>query len=120
MPKLIVAFGPASIVTFALTALRALTRPAPTERSKTLLPTDFAVLISADLISAGVHFGLACLTSAATPATTGVAIEVPLNQATPSVLPEAADTMSTPGAASSGFSARSPQRGPPDENSATV
>src|SRR4030042_33281 len=55
-----------------------------------------------------------------TPAMCGVAIEVPLNVMASVPVPALADEIENPGAARSGLSARSPWRGPRDENSETT
>ena len=72
----------------------------------------------AALICSAFHFGCACRVSAATPATCGADIEVPDSVSGPLPVPTPADTVETPGAVISGFSALSPLRGPADENDA--
>src|SRR5215213_3207012 len=77
--------------------------------------------MSADLISAGDHVGCASLSRAATPATCGLAIDVPLSRSNDRpVSGETAARMSTPGAATSGLRMSPPALvlGPRDENSA--
>src|SRR5690348_5020201 len=83
-----------------------------------------AVVISADLTSAGVHAGWACRSSAATPATCGLDMDVPDSPS--NRLPwwpegDTAATMSTPGAVRSGLiKLPSPTiAGPTLENAAT-
>jgi hypothetical protein len=66
------------------TSLASVTAPAtfncPAPCSKVLKPLSCcAVYIISALIMFGVSFGLICMSSAAEPATTGVAIEVPLS-----------------------------------------
>ncbi len=55
------------------------------------------------------------MTRAATPATCGVAIDVPESTRTSLPVPMPAATMLTPGAVTSGLRALSPKRGPQDE-----
>src|SRR5215213_4259486 len=77
--------------------------------------------MSADLISAGDHVGCASLSRAATPATCGLAIDVPLRRSNDRPLSgETAARMSTPGAATSGLRMSPPELvlGPREENSA--
>ena len=59
------------------------------------------------------------MTSAATPATCGVAIDVPERISKPLPVPDAVDTVDTPGAVTPGRSTLSPIRGPADEKLAT-
>src|SRR5262245_63262834 len=72
----------------------------------------------ADLIAAVFHFGCAWMVSAATPATCGVAIDVP--EIVSDWLPEPTrvETMFTPGALMSGMCSESGVRGPVDVNGA--
>src|SRR6185312_10172166 len=72
----------------------------------------------ADLTALGFHLGCACRTSAAVPATCGVAIDVPLMVAGPLPRPTPVETIATPGAVMSGFRRASGVRGPVDENDA--
>src|SRR6185369_11086895 len=81
------------------------------------------VLTSASLICWPVQSGCSCATSAAVPATCGVAIEVPLidtYEPEPGEYCDRAARMSTPGAVSSGFRPPSPRRGPQLENQARL
>src|SRR5947209_1947251 len=69
--------------------------------------------------SATDQVGCACLVSTATPAMCGVAIDVPESTEKPLPLPDAAETVATPGAVTPGLRALSPMRGPADEKVAT-
>ena len=81
-------------------------------------PSGLAVLTMAALTRAGDHDGWAWRTRAATPAVYGEAIEVPPNEVPAVPLPTRAETMATPGAATSGLRALSTWRGPMDVKSA--
>ena len=70
------------------------------------------MLMIAALTSFTDQFGWAAMTRAATPATCGVAMEVPESTSTPVPVPMPAATMLTPGAVTSGLRALSPKRGP--------
>ena len=72
-----------------------------------------------DLTCIGDHVGCACRTRAATPAVCGDAIDVPDMRIEPVPVPTSTDGMDTPGAATSGFCALSPRRGPLELKSAT-
>src|SRR5215210_6999773 len=72
-----------------------------------------------DLICVGVQVGCACQTRAAMPAVWGDAIDVPDSRIAPVPVPTLADGIETPGAATSGFWALSPLRGPSELKSAT-
>src|SRR5581483_3353759 len=72
----------------------------------------------ADLIASVFHFGCACTTSAAVPATCGVAMDVPESIRLPVPVPMPVETMFTPGAETSGFSSESTVRGPDEVNDA--
>ena len=72
-----------------------------------------------DLTCIGDQVGCACRTRAATPAVCGEAIDVPEMRVEPVPVPTATDGMDTPGAATSGFWALSPLRGPLELKSAT-
>src|SRR5215468_2351099 len=78
-----------------------------------------AVCTTAARRSAADQVGLACLTSAATPATCGVAIDVPDITAKPLPVPTPVETVDTPGAVIPGRNTLSPMRGPWDEKLAT-
>src|SRR5687767_2368009 len=64
--------------------------------------------------SSVVQVGCAWRTRAATPATCGEAIEVPESTYPLSPVPDAVETVLTPGAVMSGFRKLSPFRGPPE------
>ena len=74
----------------------------------------------AALIWAPVHVGFFCLTSAATPAVIGHAMEVPEATSEPVPVPMPADVTLMPGAMTSGFGAESGFRGPPEVKDAAV
>src|SRR4051812_33948643 len=74
----------------------------------------------AALTWSGFQDGLACRTSAATPAPCGDAIEVPDSVVPLAPLPTSVDTIDTPGPVTSGFMALSPLRGPPELNVAAA
>src|SRR6266540_3190251 len=78
----------------------------------------FDVSLIAALMASVDHDGWACDTSAATPAVCGAAIEVPDSRVPCVPLPIAVDFTLTPGAMTSGFTALSTLRGPPDVNDA--
>src|SRR5690606_39224420 len=98
-------------MTDAPTASRASTRPEPTRSGPYAGPVPLspantscvAVFMTAALICCGVHVGCVCATSAAMPATCGEDIEVPEYVTRSSPVPEAAELMSVPGAATSGL-----------------
>src|SRR6266545_8302300 len=74
----------------------------------------------AAVCSSVVQGGCACFTSAATPATCGVAIDVPDSNNPWLPVPTAAEKTATPGAVTLGFSAESTCRGPPELKLATT
>ena len=76
-----------------------------------------AVDISADLICAGVQLGCRCTSSAAAPATCGVAIDVPAKteNVDPVVSGGVEERTSSPGAEMSGFRNQPKSVGPADE-----
>src|SRR5512141_1977584 len=74
-----------------------------------------AVLPRAALTLSGVQVGCAWMTSAAEPVVMGAAIEVPDSVVPFQPDPTRVDRMFTPGAATSGRRALSPQRGPDEE-----
>src|ERR1700752_4058049 len=67
-------------------------------------------------MSSAFHGGCACRVSAATPAPCGEAIAFPERLAAAKPVPLPAEKMLTPGAVTSGLSALSPLRGPPELN----
>src|SRR5204862_7814016 len=81
-----------------------------------------AVDISADLISAGVQSGWRAISSAAAPATCGVAMLVPSKTAngSPTDSGSVAERICPPGAARSGFSSCPTSVGPADEKLVTI
>src|SRR6187455_2509033 len=83
------------------------------------MAAGWPLLMIAALIASGFHFGCACCTSAATPATCGEAIDVPDRDSCRLPLPEKVEIVGLPGAEISGFSTLSPLRGPPELNDAT-
>src|SRR5690606_21532419 len=104
-------------VTVVPTACAVSTRPTPPSVRR--WPATFsgsAVDTIAAATCGAVHDGCDCTARAATPATCGAAIEVPEMIAAPFPVPTPADEIDTPGAATSGLIALSPERGPPDEN----
>ncbi len=120
-PKLRLAAPPFSSMAMAEVreAGNGCTRPDPPCRTE--YPMIFeasAVLRMAVRTSAGSQPGCASSASAATPATCGVAIEVP-EKATPWLpVPMAVEVMLTPGPLTSGLRWPSPVRGPPELKSA--
>ena len=66
------------------------------------------------------HVGCAWISSAATPATCGDAIDVPLRNSPPVPDPNSVEKILTPGALTSGLKCPSPPRGPVDEKVAIV
>ena len=78
------------------------------------------LLMIAALMSSGFHFGCACSTSAATPATCGEAIDVPDSDSCKLPLPRSVEMIGLPGAEISGFRLLSPLRGPPELNDASA
>src|SRR4051794_16437050 len=74
----------------------------------------------AALISSALHVGCAWRIIAAAPATCGDAIDVPERTIPMLPVPDAVETMLTPGAVMSGFRKLSPLRGPPDEKLANA
>ena len=73
---------------------------------------------SADLICSTVQVGCRCLSTAAAPATCGVAMLVPLQLCSDHWLRGSDERRSTPGAVTSGFSSSEIGVGPPEEKSA--
>ena len=73
----------------------------------------------AALIRAVLQSGCASVISAAEPAVAGEACEVPEIVAALKPVPTPADSTATPGAVTSGFTALSPLRWPPDVNDAS-
>src|SRR5436309_15899315 len=86
-------------------------RPAPP--AMVSAGSNVALFISAILICAGGQAWCSAFSSAAAPATCGVAIEVPLSVAY--ALPRYDDRIDCPGAITSGFTARFFMFGPRDE-----
>src|SRR4051794_449341 len=85
--------------------------------------TSDPLVINADLIAIGLQSGCRCLSSAASPATCGLDIDVPLSKLKESPLAPGGATearMSWPGAIRSGFRRSPPpaRKGPRDENAA--
>src|SRR5438874_880012 len=78
------------------------------------MAAGLAVCTMAARICSTVHFGCACLVSAATPATCGQAIEVPESASGAKPVPDEVDTVATPGAVMLGLRKSSPWRGPPE------
>src|SRR5882757_7918516 len=66
----------------------------------------------ADLTASGLHFGCACIVSAATPVMCGVAIDVPESTRVPLPVPIPAEMILVPGAVISGWRRASGVRGP--------
>ncbi|MBK8938618.1 MAG: hypothetical protein IPM79_13525 [Polyangiaceae bacterium] len=90
-------------------------RPAPTAvagKRASGPATGCAVLVSSLRISSGPSAGWACRSSAAAPAVSGAAIEVPLYAIGPLPVPTSAETTSSPGATTSGFSSARSAVGP--------
>src|SRR6516225_6450694 len=99
-----------------LVAPAAWARPAPSLRcSRSCSFVGDEVWTMAARRSACDQPGCACLVSAATPATFGVAIDVPDRIWKPLPEPDATEITETPGAVMPGRSTLSPMRGPPDE-----
>jgi len=112
----------------AVAAAATSTRPAPVRPVPTYggvafaytVTSSAAVFIASALSSSAVHVGWSCFSSAITPETCGVAIEVPSSETPAFPVPAATEKISRPGAAMSGLSSASPDRGPRDEKYAIV
>ena len=106
-------------VTCVATACAASTRPTPPRVSRWPATFSGSAVETTDAATCGaVQFGCACTDSAATPATCGAAIDVPERMDAPLPEPTAAEAIDTPGAATSGLMALSPERGPDELNEA--
>ena len=106
-------------VTDVATACAASTRPTPPSVRRWPATLSGSAVETSEAATCGAaHAGCASTESAATPATCGAAIEVPDRIAAPLPEPTAADEIDTPGAATSGPMALSPERGPAEVNDA--
>src|SRR5690606_7835927 len=115
-------------MTSFVTAPTASTRPAPTRSGPKIGPSGpgceytgwVAVFMMTALTCCGVHVGCAARTSAAMPATCGEAIDVPVSVVGIDPVPEAAEEIRVPGAATSGLTTPSEPCAPREEPGLSV